>query len=160
MIEEIHRDIAAGELYHSPWLNPAGRAAWADLLLQAAREGDDESLAASLRTGLLNEMAERRNPKGGTVQYRVPGTAPETMAGEFNLFYIRALCRRAIEGKIPHLVIYRARHSDKPRPDSEALIGKQIDPAETLADLRSSQGQAAKLGFPPGPNSGLTARLP
>lgn len=160
MAAEVQRDIENGELYLSPWLNPAGRADYPGLLLVAAQTGDDASLAAELRRGRLNPTAERRNPKGGVVQYRVPDTAPETMAGEFNLFYIRALCRRAIDNKIPHLVVYRARHSDKPRSDSEALIGTHIDPEDTLNDLRSSQGQAAKLGFPPGPNSGLTARLP
>jgi hypothetical protein len=82
------------------------------------------------------------------------------MSGEFNLFYVRGLCRRALNESIPALVIYRAKEVCEPRPGSEEMIGSRIDPAATLDDLRNANGAEPKLGFPPGPNSGLSAKLP
>lgn len=160
MIEEIEIDEAAGTLYLSPWLTEAGCNQWATLLKTAARQGNDDTLAAALRNGgYIRTLAERRKPTGGVTTYRIPGTAAETMAGEFNLFYIRALCRRAIDGGNTPLQVYRARPSSEPRPESVALIDTFVDARATLEDLRQTHGTKPSLGFPPGPNSGLTARL-
>lgn len=160
MIEEIEIDEAAGTLYLSPWLTEAGCNQWATLLKKAARQGNDDTLAVALRDGgCIRTQAERRKPTGGFTTYRVPGTAAETMAGEFNLFYIRALCRRAIDCGNTPLQVYRARASGEPRPESVALINTFVDPQATLVDLRQTHGTTPTLGFPPGPNSGLTARL-
>ena len=78
--------------------------------------------------------------------------------GEFNRFYIRALCIRAIdEGR--ELEIYRARPSAKPDEASEAKIGDKPDPKALLADLRTSPGVGTALGLPR-PGSGVSVRLP
>ena len=90
---------------------------------------------------------------------RVPVTAPDTMAeGEFNRFYIRAVCRRAIETSNPTVAVYRARASDNPRPESEALVGKVFQAAELLRDLTKSAGVEAALGMAK-PNSGLSVAM-
>ncbi|WP_146149179.1 hypothetical protein [Nitratireductor sp. StC3] len=161
MIEEIQHDVQHGTIYISPWLTEEGAAQWSTLLTNAAEGGSDDSLAADLRAGLyIRETAERRKPKGGGyTTYRVPHTASATMAeGEFNRFYVRALCRRAIdEGR--RIQAYRAKAVENPRPESEAKIGQTFDPATVLADLRETPGVEPALGLPPGPNSGLTVRL-
>ena len=72
----------------------------------------------------------------------------------------RALCRRAIEDGIGELIVYRARPTVNPRPESEALVETTVDPAELLADLRAHPGEATALGIPAGPNSGISVRLP
>jgi hypothetical protein len=162
MLEEIEIDVKNNTIYRSSWLTDTGSRNWPELLSAAAKSGNDDSLASELRkSGQIREKAERKKPKGGgMVTYSVPSTAPDTMAGEFNMYYLRALCRRAIANNIPHLIIYRARESDEPRPESEAMIGQKIDAKATLDDLRATHGTKASLGFPPGPNSGLTAMLP
>lgn len=162
MVEEIDIDVANETIYISPWLTDTGRQDWPTLLRSAAENGDDDSLAAELRHGgRIRETAERRKPTGGYTTYRVPVTASHTMAeGEFNRFYVRALCRRAIEDGIDHLIIYRAKDVRNPRPDSEQKIGTAVDPQAVLEDLRTTPGVEPALGLPPGPNSGLTARLP
>jgi hypothetical protein len=79
--------------------------------------------------------------------------------GEFGRFYLRALCLRALADGTNHLVIYRAKAVMNPRPDSQAKIDTTIDAATLLADLRAHSGVDTALGLPPGPNSGLSARL-
>lgn len=46
------------------------------------------------------------------------------------------------------------------RSASEAMIGSHIDPHALLEDLRTHQGIDTALGLPPGPNSGLSVKLP
>ena len=42
---------------------------------------------------------------------------------------------------------------------SEQLIGQELGAAKLLADLRKNVGVDTALGLPPGPNSGLTAKI-
>lgn len=161
MQDEMDADISAGTVYVSPRLNSAGKTNYAALLKQAAQVADDNWLANSLRNGQMATHEPRRTPSGGTTSAKVPVTAPETLAeGEFNRYYIRALCLRAVADGISSLVVYRARASANPRPESEARIGQAVDPHALLADLRAHQGVDTALGLPPGPNSGLSVRLP
>jgi hypothetical protein len=161
MLEEIDQDIAEGKLYYSPRLSAAGKQQYPDLLRNAARSGTDESLAGELRTqGRLNATEERRKPKGGTTIAQVPVTAPETLAeGEFNRFYARGLCRRALAQQIESVVVYRAKEVVNPRAESVALIGTSLPAKQLLDDLRANIGTDTALGLPPGPNSGLSVKL-
>ena len=81
------------------------------------------------------------------------------MAGEFNVFYCRGLCRRAVAEGIPRLEVYRARNSLNPRRESEAAIGFLVEPEVILIDLRNTHGTQPTFGLPPGPNTGLTLRI-
>jgi hypothetical protein len=162
MAEEINRDIGGGNLYMGGYLTEIGKRDWPDLILNAAETSDDATLSALLsRNGRLMETAFRKKPGGGLTTYKVPYTAPEMLAeGEFNRFYTRGLCRVAIERGIPGLIVYRAKYATNPRAESEAKIGLQVDPRQLLQDLRTSIGVEPALGIPPGPNSGLSVRLP
>ncbi len=162
MVEEVDLDVAGGTLYLSPWLSEGGRRDWSGLLREAVDRHNDDWLANQLRQrGRILETAIRRKPRGGTTTYRVPDTAPFTMSeGEFNRCYIRGLCRRAIEEHVGHLIVYRAKTVENPRPESEQRIGTHVDPQTILADIRSNPGVETAFGIPPGPNSGLCVRLP
>jgi hypothetical protein len=163
MIEEIDMAVADKSIYFSPWLSPRGLSDWASLLRTAAEKGTDDTLAGELRReGRVNVMAQRRKPKSTEMtSYRVPDTAPMTMAeGEFNRFYCRGLCRRAIKHSIATLEVYRAKEVERPRPESQAKLGSHVDPQSVLVDLRTSPGVEPTLGLPPGPNSGLTLKIP
>ncbi len=162
MLEEIDMDLAAGNIYISNYLNDHGAVVWVDLLRFAVQDGTDDSLAAEIRNqNCLKFQVERRKPGGGYTMAKVPITAPSTMAeGEFNRFYVRGLCRRAIANGIPQLEVYRAKPVDVPRPESQAKLGMMVDPQVILNDLRATTGVEPALGLPPGPNSGLTLRLP
>jgi hypothetical protein len=162
MVEEINSDIATSKLYESPRLSASGKQVYPELLRTAAQMGNDDSLAAELRVaGRLNTTEERRKPKGGTTIAQVPVTAPETLAeGEFNRFYARGLCRHAIAEGIESVVVYRAKEVAVARSESIAKIGQSMPVKQLLEDLRSSIGTDTALGLPPGPNSGLSVKLP
>lgn len=162
MAEEVEYDVVNNKLYFSPRLSTVGAQAYPALLRSAIESGTDESLASELRVvGRLNATEQRKKPKGGFTTAQVPVTAPETLAeGEFNRFYVRGLCRRAMSEGIATLVVYRAKAVQNPRPESVALIGTALSPQKLLEDLREHPGTDTALGLPPGPNSGLSVRLP
>ena len=90
----------------------------------------------------------------------MPVNAPDVLAeGEFNRFYMRGVCRRAIVESVSKLVVYRAKPVENPRPDSESKLGATVEPSALLADLRANIGIDTFLGLPAGPNSGLCVKL-
>jgi hypothetical protein len=161
MLSEVEHDLAAGTLYNGRYLSDLGVEHYPRLLREAIEDGTDQSLAASLSApGLFAETYQKRKPSGGYTISKVPHTAPITLAeGEFNRFYLRGLCQRAIAAGGQTIEIYRARGSVTPRPESEAMIGRRLDADKLLVDLREHVGVDTALGLPPGPNSGLSGRL-
>ena len=162
MIEEIERDELAETLYRSTWLTQGGQGDWAELLKEAALNGTDESLAAQLRLrGRIVARAQRRKPNSYQMTWYTLGkNAPDVMACEFNVFYCRGLCRRAIAENAPRLEVYRARESAQPRRESELKLGLLVEPEVILVDLRKSHGTEPSFGLPPGPNTGLSLGFP
>jgi hypothetical protein len=161
MLFEVDRDIAAGSLYMCPRFNANGKRLYVDLLRQAVQFHDDEWLADQLRRNVCFNETEVRDTKHGAIVADIPYTAATTLAeGEFNCFYMRGLCAIALERGIPELEIYRARESENPRYESRMMVGKMIDAKSLWADLRMHTGVNKALHLPPGPNSGLSARLP
>ncbi|MGA2673837.1 MAG: hypothetical protein ABSE99_11480 [Terracidiphilus sp.] len=160
MLEEIEIDERAGRLYISSRLSNRGALEYPALLKAAAIASDDSFLANELRApGRLNS-SEPRNTKSGVTYAKVPVTAPETLAeGEFNRFYARGLCRRAINDGKPRVRVYRAKDVLNPRRESIALIGQILDAEKLLEDLRQNTGTDTALRLPPGPNSGLSICL-
>ena len=139
MTSEIDADIANGNLYLGRRFSAAGERNYPQLIKDAAAAHSDDWLGQQLRVGgRLNTTEEKRKPNGGFTTARVPVTAAETFAeGEFNRFYIRGLCLRAIAEGVPYLVVYRAKAVANPRPDSEAKIGHMIGPGKAVG--RSSR---------------------
>lgn len=162
MLDELAYDLINNNLYTSPRLSERGQKDYVELLREAIKNGNDSSLTDSLRSqGRINLYEQRLTRSGSYTSARVPITAAETLAeGEFNRFYARGLCRRAIEDGISELVIYRAKQVREPRPESQAMIGENIDAKLLLDDLRTHPGVEPALGLPPGPNSGLSLKLP
>jgi hypothetical protein len=162
MLREMEMDISRGALYISTRLNQQGIEGYASLMKEAIQSHDDAWLASELRRlGYMSATENRKKKNGGYSVVQVPITAPETLAeGEFNRFYVRGLCIRAMDDNITEVEVYRGKQVNKPRPESEAKIGKRISAKTLLEDLRKSLGVEPALGLPPGPNSGLTVRLP
>jgi hypothetical protein len=161
MLDEIAFDVAADKLYLSDRLNNGGRQNYPAYLKQAAELQDEVWFAEQLRSNnCFNATFQRRNPKGGFTTVHMPFNAAETLAeGEFNRFYIRGLCRRALETGIAQLIIYRAKPVEKPRAESEQRVGAVLEPSELLQDLRTNIAVETCLGMPPGPNSGLCVKF-
>jgi hypothetical protein len=154
MAAEIDRDIAAGTLYISENLNQQGIVLYPRLLKEAASAGTDVSLAIEIRP-LLNSHEKPRKLKSGgfTKPPIMRSNAHEMLAeGEFNRFYIRAICLRALQSNATTIEIYRAKNVEHPRTESIAKIGTRIDAQSVLNDLRARPGVDTALGLPPGPN--------
>ena len=162
MIEEIKMDVQSDKIYRSSYLTQRAQGNWPDMLIAAATNGNDDTLAAELtRSGGLNATTTRTSSRGKVFTAKVPYNANEVLAeGEFNRYFCRGLARLAVSQNIPRLQVYRAKQVAEPRPDSEAKIGLLVDPGTVLIDLRVSQGVEPALGIPPGPGSGITLRLP
>jgi hypothetical protein len=158
MLAELERDDQNGGPYISPRLSPDGERIYPGALREAIIGGDDQTLEEALRApGMLN-ATESYTRNGQTRQRKMNRQAPQTLAeGEFNRYYIRGLCARVIAEGGGAVEVYRARSSSWARPESEALIGTQIDAEELLADLRTHIGEEPSLL--PDVNSGLSVRL-
>ncbi len=160
MVRELERDQGNGKLYISPRLTSGGAQAWPQILREAMEGREDEWLASTLRErGYMKAEEQRAKAKGGFTTAKVPHTAPDTLAeGEFNRFYARGLCAHVLESGGTEVEVYRGKEVSNPRPESEAMIGRQLPAQQLLEDLRNSPGVEPALGLPPGPNSGLTIR--
>lgn len=162
MLAEIERDIAGNTLYLSDNLNQQGRADYPGLIRDAARSGNDVTLAAAIQ-GRLNSHEKPRKLKSGEFS-KAPvmrSNAHEMLAeGEFNRFYIRALCVRAIEDGLSGVTVYRAKAVENARSESQQKIGQRVPAEALLRDLRTHPGVDTALGLPPGPNSGLSVQIP
>ena len=159
------KEAAVGPLYDSPRMHGQGKAAWPELFNQAVENHSDDWLARQIIAKRMLSSQEQYL-KNGKLLWRnvnIESSAQMLAEGEFNRFYLRGLCLRASDDGIPHLIVYRGRHSNNPRPESEAKIGMMVPVDGLLATLRSANFVSIEkdvFAIPSGPNSGLTARLP
>jgi hypothetical protein len=158
------QEIALGGHYISPRLKPEGNAAWSELLREGAQSYTDDWIGLQLLTRgyFLDSEFYTRGGKTFSIQFNKEHAAQQLAEGEFNRYYIRALCLRAKDDGKDSLVIYRGKEVREPRPESEAKIGRSISIDVLLPVLRSNDFVTieAALGVPGGPSSGLTCRLP
>jgi hypothetical protein len=163
MVEELQLDISLNKLYQGKRLTPYGLQDWPDALKSAFEVGNDVTLTNWLAHPGRLEAFEEYTLKGITRSRHVPVTAAQTFAeGEFNRFYIRAVCRQAMNTRTGVVTAYRARYSENPRPESIAIDGRQFNAEAVLNDLwenTSVDGISTALGMPPGPNSGMSVHL-
>ena len=160
MLSEVDLDLSHEKLYISPQLNELGAQNYVSLLKEAIEHHDDTWLAEQLRSrGYMKEHEQRKKGRGFTT-VRVPKNAPDTLSErEFNRYYARGLCVRVIAEGMDQVEVYRGKRVSKPRPESEALLGKRVSAETLLEDLRESAAVELALGLPRRPNSGLTVRM-
>jgi hypothetical protein len=161
MFNELQLDISKNAVYYSKRLNQTGLSNWLQLLSEAIKNFDDIWLQGQIQNLRYLNTHEQRTRKGVPYSVQVPYTAAETLAeGEFNRFYARGVCVRSINENLHDVEVYRGKPVQNPRFESESKLGQIIPATALLNDLRTSQGIEPALGIPPGPNSGLTIRLP
>ncbi len=124
MVEELDGEPDGPTL--SACFTARGRADYRGLLREAMMHGDAESLIADLK-------------QNGRMT-ATPVNAAERFGGtEFNRYYSRAVCRRALVHGSTAVVVYRARSSASPRARSEDLVGEMLPAATVLEDLRTNR---------------------
>lgn len=157
---EVNVDFENAKVYYSKFLKEGLQDTWDNLLLKAITEYDDTWLESQIESNqLLVDTYQKKKPNGGFTIAKVPHTAAQTLSeGEFNRFYCRGLCMRAIEeGKM--IQVYRGKEVAHARSASVQILGRTFSPRELLMDLRVNIGVDTALGLPSGPNSGLTIKL-
>ena len=156
MLTEAEQAIKTSQLHLSRRLTERGQELYPALLLEAIQTGDATSLAAALEQ---EQCFAEREPYGTTTR-RVPAGAARTFAeSEFNAFYMRGVCHRAIqEGE--QVEVYRAIDRLTKRPSSHFIEGQRHDPKRVLLLFRHSpSGIHRGPGLPAGYNTGLSLRL-
>jgi len=158
MLAELDSDLKTDTLAFSRDFSEHGRNAYSLVLREALTDGHVHTLEAALNPTFFNP--ERTDKNGKVTRLNLADSAAKFAGGEFNRFYLRGLCLRAIAECVAELVVYRAKAPANPRPESEAMIGKRLLATDLLADLRANKGFGTYLGVPMGPHSGLSARFP
>ena len=156
MLIEVEQAAKTSQLHLSRRLTAQGQEQYPNLLREAVRAGNEDSLTAALQQ---QQCFLAREPYGGGTR-RVPANAARTFAeGQFNAFYMRGVCHRAIQaGQL--VEVYRAKEMLVPRISSTYQVGQQLDPQQVLRLLRHSpSGQHRGAAVPAGFNSGLSLRL-
>jgi hypothetical protein len=153
MLREIDQDIADDVLVLSKRFTDAGSTGYPPLLGSAA-SGYNEAWLGERLIGSFNAMElSAGKPK------KVASNAHTLFAQcEFNRFYCRGICSYAIGNPNNGIRIYRARESKNPRPESEAKLGRMLDPNVVLKDLRNHLATDVEFGLPE-INSGLSLEL-
>jgi hypothetical protein len=161
MLAELETDLASGTLYRSPQLSEQGQLHYDHLLRDAVVSGTDVSFAQAL----VREVAVR--PPGRWQHAREIGPDEALAAAtallaerEFHRFYIRGLCRRALEEGVHALEIYRARPAEPGRASSDAMVGIRVTASSLLEDLRGEFQSWPPHGLPQCRDPGLSVRLP
>jgi hypothetical protein len=156
MLLEVDQAIQTSQLHVSKRFTEAGTARYPQLLRDAISSGTVENLTAALRQHQCFHLTEKQ----GAITRKVPDNAAASFAeGEFNAFYMRGVCHRAIREGVM-VEVYRARASIVPREVSQLIEGHLEDPYRVLLLLKNSpDGSHRGSGMPAGTNSGLSLRL-
>jgi hypothetical protein len=98
MLAELETDLAAGMLYLSPQLSEAGLRQYCHLLRAALLTGTDTSFAEALSTGdAVRPPSRWQHPREVTPGEALADATVRLAEREFHRFYIRGLCRRALD---------------------------------------------------------------
>ena len=160
MLEEFESDISANREFISNRLNSQGINQYLSIFKRSISDGNEVTFAKALGENNYFNEYETRTRNGKMIQARVPQTANIMLAeGEFNRYYMRALCLKVIRDGKGSLVVYRAKEVSNPRLESNEKIGSIVDAVELLNDLKENIGLDTSLGLPSGPNSGLSIKI-
>ncbi|WP_052241281.1 hypothetical protein [Microbacterium hominis] len=153
MLDELASDIADGRLYESKRAVAGSGGRYIDLLREAFTAGDADTLTNQLASA---GIFAAHQSDGKTIN--VADSAAALGDGQFNAYYARAVCRRAIEeGRA--VEIYRGQPTIERRASSEALIGTNPDPVALLEELREHSLEPWKFSSVGKVNSGITIKL-
>ena len=158
-LAELDRDLASGSVITPERLRPASVEEYQRLLRDALRYYDDLWLEERI-PDLLVDFELRRTPSGGQTTAKLPETAARMLAeGDFNRYYMRGVCARAVDEGRLEVEVYRARLSLEPRPESAELEGRRLSPAALLEELRALTAGTLAEATLGRPNSGLSVRM-
>lgn len=158
MNEELLDDIPQNRLHLADRLNEEGRRTWANLLSEAIMDYDEVWLAEKIvENNILNETEPYKRSASGLRKINRSSAAKLLAEGEFNKYYIRGICQKAIEEERGYIFVYRAKEVKSPRTESEKLVNNQINPS-TLLEICRGKTNHELYWLLLEPNSGLSIR--
>jgi hypothetical protein len=159
-LAEFDADRERGTLTVSSRIRPTRLIEYESLLREALAYYDDRWLESRV-DDMVVDFELRHTPTGATTTARLPSYEPRVLTeGDFNRYYMRGVCARAVAEGRAVVEVYRARHSAEPRPESREIVGQRLDAATLLRELRAppaSEGDDEPVVGRP--NSGLSVRL-
>jgi hypothetical protein len=161
MLAELESDLATGTLYRSPQLSEQGQLQYYHLLRAAVTSGTEASFAEALYSlhAVLPPGRWQHAREIGPEEALAAATA-RLAEREFHRFYIRGLCRRALEQGVQTLEIYRAKPAESGRAPSDAMVGIRVTASSLLEDLSGVFNSWPPHGLPQCRDPGLSVRLP
>lgn len=161
MLAEFEFDVANKKLYFNPFLKPEAKTIYFQSLLAALTDGTPESLAETIAVNDLLVEKHTYTKQGKQIEAHVAKPFDTTLAaGEFNRYYMRAICLLAIDQGLDAVEVYRAKAVKIARQEIDERIGRRIDPQILLDDLRQTNFEDESSYGLGAPNSGLSVRIP
>jgi hypothetical protein len=158
MLNEFQFDVMTGTPYLGKHLSELGKSRYADLARQAFRSGTPETFAQSLEP-VPGPMWQQRYQRKDGVWAKVSSDAATRLAsGEFNRYYMRAICFQAVHNGTGMVEVFRAKDVENVRSEGPKS-GDKLNAANVLLDLKQDYDQKPASGMPHGPNSGLSLRF-
>lgn len=152
MLEEFESDVESGRVYVSARALPGTVSAYLDAQRVAFSGGDTDSLSDALvGSGIF--AAHQKDGKA----VNVAAAAAALGDGQFIAYYVRAVCRRAID-EDREVEVFRGQSTTEHRAESEAAIGARRDPSELLSESRAYSLEPWKFSVGK-VNSGLAVKL-
>lgn len=158
-LAELERDAANKTLIIPDRLRSGQFSAYQKLLTEALKYYDDLWLEEHVQS-MLVDVEPRRMPSLGQTIAQVPENAARILAeGDFNRYYMRGVCARALAEGRAEVEVYRARLSVEPRPESTELEGAHLSAAYLLGELRGLTPKTLPIATLGRPGSGMSVRL-
>jgi hypothetical protein len=155
MLQELEHDLNERTIFYDSRLSRKRHTDYLRLLMAALESGTPESFSEAILENHLLNPTETREVHGKPTEAKVSRIAHRNIGeAEFNRYYMRAICLKAIAEGIETVEVYRARPSANPRPDSP----DHKNANELLSHLRTTN--ISIEGSFPGPNSGRSVRIP
>lgn len=159
MLKEVASDMEQKALYVSSKLNTRVRAKYPQLLMESIKNANPFEFANQVEAGYLYTPRQlRQKEESGMKEVGLEGVA--LAYNEFNRFYIRAICRRALtENKQVRIYCAKTTDTEARKSTIQRAVGKYVNPFAVLVDLRAHIGKNCVLGVIGGINLGLSVEL-
>jgi hypothetical protein len=156
MLDELEADVNEGTVFISCWLREGMAAEYIGVLRRAITNFDESWFASEiLQQNLLRESDnfEARN-------ITIPINANTILAEEeFNKYYMRGVCLRAVKEGSNSVVVYRGQRVTIPSPESRQRVGQRLKAEILLDSLRTASDIYSALRVPRRPSPKLTVKL-
>jgi len=126
MKAEVEWDIECDKLRYSKDLNHSGTREFSELLMRAVDVGDESSLAFDLKERQCIRVYDAISDGKNVSLVKVPeNRCHELSKSEFNKFYLRGLCRQAVDEGLSKIVVF------------DESVERVYSSSKLLSDLRA-----------------------